>query len=426
MKCNRTPRLIALAPLLRATTARCLLAMVLSAMLGSSSLLLAQEPATEKPAVKPPALKIPTTKAELEALAAQLESNSFDARERATETLIATGLPAVEVVEEQLQAGSLEATTRALYILTQLALSADENVHEVARGALERTADADRGSVSRRAATAVANLNEQRREQTLEQLSKLSAKVIRRGEEDSHLMGFVLNGDAVEIGPEFTGDLSKDLRPLRWLSDVDRVVLVGDQITDQVLEQIAQMRGLRSLHLYATRVTDAGIAKLKSLDRLQLIGIYYSPVTDASVEHFAPLKALEGMKLYGTKISLDGVATIKAGRVIPLSVDHRAAFLGIGCNTIGETCVISTVSPDGPASRAGIQEDDVIVEFGGQPVASFESLTALISRRDVGEMVPIKIMRPIFADGMREKEVNLQVTLGKWDLSNCIRNAVRP
>ncbi|ADB16006.1 PDZ/DHR/GLGF domain protein [Pirellula staleyi DSM 6068] len=360
-------------------------------------------------------------------LAKQLDSNSFEDRENATLALIKLGIPAIAAVEQQFVEGSLEATTRGLYVLTQLALSSDEATHEAARMALEKVADSDRGAISRRAATAVHNLNEQRREQTLSQLGKLGARITRRGEEDVHFGSLVLGSDAIEIGPDFEGDLKKDLRLLRWLSDVDRVILVGDKITDEVMSDVAAMRGLKSLHLYATQVTDLGMASLKSLTSLQLVGIYYTPITDAAIKSFEPLKALEGMKLYGTKITTVGVEQVKKDRVIPIGVDlRRGAFLGIGCDTIGESCVISTVHPDGPASQGGIMPEDVVVSFGGLDVTSFETLTAHISKRIEGEVVRMKLMRPQFDDDMRDKDVSVDITLGKWDLSNCIRNGIRP
>jgi serine protease Do len=67
-----------------------------------------------------------------------------------------------------------------------------------------------------------------------------------------------------------------------------------------------------------------------------------------------------------------------------------AESLGIPKNQ-GE--LIRSVSPGGPAARAGIQQGDVVVAVNGQPVTPDQSLAYLVSQQPVGARVPVTVVR---------------------------------
>jgi serine protease Do len=67
-----------------------------------------------------------------------------------------------------------------------------------------------------------------------------------------------------------------------------------------------------------------------------------------------------------------------------------ASALGIERN---RGTLIRTVSPGGPAARAGIQAGDVIVSVAGQPVNPDQGLAYLLSQQRVGSRVPMEIIR---------------------------------
>ncbi|MDW8029354.1 MAG: Do family serine endopeptidase [Armatimonadota bacterium] len=68
--------------------------------------------------------------------------------------------------------------------------------------------------------------------------------------------------------------------------------------------------------------------------------------------------------------------------------------------------VITRVMPNSPAEKAGLQSQDVIVEFNGIPIRSAAHLQSLVGRTSPGTTVPLKIVR-----GGKEMVVN--VTLGE-------------
>jgi serine protease Do len=67
-----------------------------------------------------------------------------------------------------------------------------------------------------------------------------------------------------------------------------------------------------------------------------------------------------------------------------------AAALGINRNR-GE--LIRSVTPGGPADRAGIRQGDVVISVAGQPVTPDQTLAYLVSRQPIGARIPIELIR---------------------------------
>ena len=67
-----------------------------------------------------------------------------------------------------------------------------------------------------------------------------------------------------------------------------------------------------------------------------------------------------------------------------------AAALGIDRN---RGVLIRSVTPNGPAARAGIQEGDVVVSVAGRPVTPDATLAYLISQQAIGARVPLEVIR---------------------------------
>jgi serine protease Do len=94
---------------------------------------------------------------------------------------------------------------------------------------------------------------------------------------------------------------------------------------------------------------------------------------------------------------------------------HRA-YLGVGIQPVTQDlagqfglktpsgALVTDVFPDSPAAKAGIQPQDVIVEFGGQTIAHSAQLPAIAGRSPIGSKQPVVVLR----DG---KRVELSMTL---------------
>ncbi|MDE0652893.1 MAG: trypsin-like peptidase domain-containing protein [bacterium] len=81
---------------------------------------------------------------------------------------------------------------------------------------------------------------------------------------------------------------------------------------------------------------------------------------------------------------------LRAGREV------RFGFLGITGYTppLGEPgAIVASVTPDGPAEAAGMQVNDRIVSFDGQPVGSMDELTVAVRLRAPGTEVRVEVVR---------------------------------
>jgi serine protease Do len=67
---------------------------------------------------------------------------------------------------------------------------------------------------------------------------------------------------------------------------------------------------------------------------------------------------------------------------------------------------VASIAPDGPAAKAGIQQDDVIVKFDGKEVTSMRGLPRLVSQTQIGREVEVEVSRK----GQRR---TFKVTIGR-------------
>ncbi len=69
-----------------------------------------------------------------------------------------------------------------------------------------------------------------------------------------------------------------------------------------MLAYIAQIKTLDHLAVEGKSITDAGIAKLKDMDKLIMLGIHRTSVTDASIPVITGLPKLLAVSIHGTDI----------------------------------------------------------------------------------------------------------------------------
>ncbi|MCI0362194.1 MAG: PDZ domain-containing protein [Planctomycetaceae bacterium] len=387
---------------------------------------MAQEPATAR-AAPSRAVRPPLTPEQLKALVEQLSANEFLARETATIELAAAGGAAIPAVSAALTGTSLEATSRALHVLLQLGLSPDLTTQEAARQALIQAASQrENPSVARRAAGVLAQLLELRSTQALTELEGLGAKVVRSQSFNGVAVEEII--ESVEIGADFRGSVA-DLARLKWLSAI-KLVLVGDRVHDDWLKHASAMTAARELHLYRAAVSDEGLTAIAEHPSIQQLGIYYTPVSGKALAHFEKLPRLSFLKLYGTKVErADVEAFLKTTGLPNDKVDHRkGAFLGVGCMTIENTCILSTVHAGSPAEKAGLQRDDVLLNFNGTKIVDFPTLTGLISQLDSGDEAQVEVQREVEDEqgNIRTRKVTVKATLAPWDVELAVENGVRP
>jgi hypothetical protein len=328
------------------------------------------------------------TSAQIARWVQQLDDDSFEARDDATRLLIAAGAPAVAPISQVLANANLEVTMRAVHVLRQLALSGDMEAQERGLSALVEAASSENRSAARLAREAIDKLDELRQQQAIVQLSDLGARVEGYG-----AVGFTPRRSLeVEIGPDWKGEV-KDLRRLSWLRDLGKVSFVGPRVTDQWVASIQDIAQLRAIAIKNANVTDESLRMISQLRSVVFVDLMYCPVTDQGFEHFWQMKSVRQIRCFGTKITREAADRFQA-ELAEVNVQHKqGAFLGVSCQQPPWPCQVVRVTPDSAADKAGVKAEDIIVEFDGKPVGSFDDLQKLIAVKKVGDSVQIRVAR---------------------------------
>jgi hypothetical protein len=386
-------------------------------------------PSNDRPSASRPSRVVPAsretsaTAAETAAWIRQLDAAEFDARETAMLRLLEEGPAVLPILKPLFKKGSLEATTRGLFVVRQLGLISElDGDDESGRLLTELSEQKESASLARRAAATLAELTQQRSLHALSALEKLGSKITPsvldvNNPQDGRVI-------SIEIGNDFRGETA-DLKWLKWIIESPILILSGKQVSDEWVQLALVMPGLEELHLYGAKITDGGLAPLANHAALKQVGIYHTPVHDAVIEPLTKLPLLSFVKLYGTQVSKEAVEKFKAASGIAVDF-RRGAFLGVGGPDLEGTCLIQTVHPGSPADKAGLQQNDIIVRFGGAEVISFGKLTELIAPHQPGDEVEIEVVRRIFNDqGGDARKISTKVTLAGWEAEAAVRNTRR-
>jgi hypothetical protein len=86
------------------------------------------------------------------------------------------------------------------------------------------------------------------------------------------------------------------------------------ELTDATLARIGRLTRLEELDLTGHRITDAGLEHLKGLDQLRSLDLEATEITDVGLERLKALPALTSLVLTKTKVTARGVAAFEASR----------------------------------------------------------------------------------------------------------------
>jgi hypothetical protein len=337
---------------------------------------------------------------------ADLDSDAFLTREKASETLLAAGAAAIKPLEAATGNSELEAAARAMAVLEQLAVEGNGvAVREAAVAAVTRLAATGKAGIASRATTLLEAIAEIRRSEAVDRLTRLGAKFNTK----QMLIGpaFLPAAYAVEIGPEWRGE-EDDLKLLALLDELRMVTFSGDKVTDAWLTEVAAVPSVQSLKIKKAKVTSAGIEQLKRLKELYVLELYYFGIDDAVLRPLADMRQLSVVRLYGTKVSKEGGAKL-AFDLATTKIDiRRGGFLGIGVEPHPLGCMIMRVEEKSVAAKAGLSEGMVLTSISGERPTSFEDLTRMIGRFEPGQEITLQI----YSSGDRE---TLKLKLGEWE-----------
>jgi putative serine protease PepD len=90
-------------------------------------------------------------------------------------------------------------------------------------------------------------------------------------------------------------------------------------------------------------------------------------------------------------------------------VNSHRAYLGVQIgDTSGSGVYVQTVTPGGPAAKAGLKPGDVITSVNGKPTPTVDDLTSVVSEIKVGQTVSLEIVT------QSGKHATVHLTLGEF------------
>jgi serine protease Do len=208
---------------------------------------------------------------------------------------------------------------------------------------------------------------------------------------------------------------SEQMQPGDWVMAIGNPFELGHTVTVGVISALGRPLGVQGREQNMLQ-TDAAINPGNSGGPLlnvrgEVVGINTAIYTDAQraanigIGFATPINAVRDLlpQLRSGKVTR-GVIGVRVNRD-PLTKDTASAF-GLP-STNG--AVLSTVTPGGPAAKAGLQPGDVIVEFNGRPVADSDALVGMVVSTKPGTSVPATVYR----DKQRK---SFNITIDELDL----------
>jgi len=128
-----------------------------------------------------------------------------------------------------------------------------------------------------------------RQQLALREIERLRGRVVTREGGPAWLRQLV--GDTwmtpfdrvVRVDLEHRHVQDSDLASLRWLSDLEVLILARTEITDDGLKHICHLQHLKRLDLRVTEITDHGLAILQQLPAIEGLDVGYTWVTKSAV-----------------------------------------------------------------------------------------------------------------------------------------------
>lgn len=193
------------------------------------------------------------------------------------------------------------------------------------------------------------------------------------------------------------------MRPLREL------ILYETRITDATLAEIADLTKLEVLDLGKTSISGDGLHNLRRMQRLKQLSVAWNDINDAHLEHLVVFPWLEKLYLGGTSITNAGLKhVVKIRSLKMLAIDGtKIGDDGIKqLSALGQLkMVIITGCAATPAIREWTKENMPGVEF----VGALHGDKAPGPSGDLWEVEPTLIPQPLFSAGCSIPDVLLRL-----------------
>lgn len=277
-------------------------------------------------------------------LVRDLDHADFAVRAEATRALFEAGAEALPALQDTALRGSREAGVRAVSVLQQFFTGEDRALATAAEEVLDELAFSKSATAANRAGMVLDSNYLARQDRAIDEIRRLGGQVTRLRDE---------RGENVQVIVD-PNDPTADPNPIQQ-------VVIGS----------------------GWRGGDDGLRHVKRITRLRTLYVIQGVVSEQAVADLS--------------VSLPNLRVQMRGR----------AYLGIGGAEHPSGCQVVQVKEGGPAALAGIAPGDVVTEFGGKPVESFDSLIKLIALQEPGKKVPAKLLRG-------DETVEVSILLTDW------------
>jgi hypothetical protein len=285
----------------------------------------------------------PPSREQIAGLVADLDSDRYETREAATRALVEAGAAAVKPLGEAAAAGSLELGVRAVRVLERLYTSEDTEVVTAAEEVLESLAASKNRSIAARA--------------------------------------------------EFVFSLHED---------------VGERVA------VAKIRSLGGIPKYYDSRFEARLVEPNPTEgeepqpvEILILGNEWKGGDEGLryVKRLPQLKSLYVVR--GTGVSEKALNDLQS--ILPdLVVDHRGpAYLGVSMQNTTRGCLVKQVSPNSAAQKAGLLDNDTMLQFGDVTVTRSEDVIEAIKGLKPGDKVKVLLER-------EGKTLTVEVVMGGW------------
>ena len=205
---------------------------------------------------------------------------------------------------------------------------------------------------------------------------------------------------------------SEQMQPGDWVMAIGNPFNLAHTVTAGVISAIGRPFPVASGRSQAVLQTDAAINPGNSGGPLlnirgEVVGINTAIVSDRAsnlgIGFAIPINAVREIlpQLQGGKVT--------RGRIgVSITAVQREAVEAFGLSDT-RGAVVSSVEPDGPAARGGLEPGDVIVEYGDEPVIDTADLQSRVTRTTPGTEIPITVMR-------NRERTTVSVTIEELDL----------
>jgi len=113
---------------------------------------------------------------------------------------------------------------------------------------------------------------------------------------------------ADQIGDSHLDLLAPLAQQVTWLN------LAKTKISDAGLAKLKNLKNLNRLHLEQTAVGDAGVARLSGADNLEYLNLYGTKVSDAGLKHLQGLKNLKKVFAWQTQVTQAGAESLRKAK----------------------------------------------------------------------------------------------------------------